>query len=1225
MDETLKLTIDSTGATSGARTFTTAISQIKTALSQLEQSSSSLAKLKRALGDSNTAGALRNLQGLNSVKLSATTVKNIEALAAALSRLKAVGGFSLGPVAQELASLSNLKGVLAQNTNRATQATQNYRQQAVRLRGDMRGLENAFSASYQAGSLFRTVLGSLTLGEFTRQLMDAGNALISFNAQMQAVAGQMGATVDPAQFTAQQFKFVTEAADRMALSLQNVMREYPKLATAMLLSGRTADEAQRVFNAFGGAMRVMGLSAERQQLVMLALTQVFSKGTVSAEELRRQLGEQIPGAFEMMQESIRKVTNDPNFNLDKALRNGEIGSDAILLLAQRMEQVYGAALPNALKSSSAQFTRLSNEFVKFKQEVSAGGFDAALAEMFMRLTEGMKSPEFAEFTKNFTRGAIDAVKAFSDIAVWASQNVKLLAGAMGALVAYNVLQGLVQLAANIRIVGISVQSTLLPLALATAAVLALSAAFDAAGAAKKRMETGKTEVSMQNAQAREEFNRLTQDMQVGTEAQKAASAQERRERIQVQQERLRVLQRQLAEAQQRRQDDPNNLKLGAAGSGRSLTGRRQVVDADTLAGQVEQQKSFVDELIKQVQREEDLAARAKDAATELDASGLDIFKKGGTGGGAGARNRQQRQADNLVQSLYPLVEVTRDYADAQKIVGLATADLTAAGITQQQALDRYQKTLLMQNGLMTEAEQIQTTYAMRVEDLALARKAGQITEEQQQRLLAENNDLFREQNGLFTESESLNRQYIKQQERINTALQMRGITEEQALRLQQELNDTYAESIGVYDAATLSIQRYEKALRNANESKLSEADKAKARDNIGRDFRRDAGTSTVDDAMTNMRSQMDRANAAGGNVGGAQRRIGRETAREIEGMVGNTEEQIKALKELASQGYITYEELNQGIIRVTAANARMQASLGNDSFLNSFRATVLDTMASMKDFASTMGDVFGDVLTTGVRSLSDELAKLIVRGGDLREILYNIATDSLQQIISAVIQWGIQMLLLKALGIETQQANKQTAQDIGKNTAAQVGAIIAISGAQIVAGPMVAAAWEAAAMNVSLATAGANAIGAVAGIAAVKTALGAAGSSGGAPGAPGAGGGGSSRLPGTLTAATGGFVTGPGTATSDSIPARLSNGEFVVNAAATRNNLPLLNAINNDMPIPMMYSGGGSPVITNNLTINVEGNGDGEQIAAAVIPQLEAMTLRIIKEQQRPGGMLRRV
>ncbi|MFI9506871.1 phage tail tape measure protein [Nocardia sp. NPDC052566] len=44
--------------------------------------------------------------------------------------------------------------------------------------------------------------------------------------------------------------------------------------------------------------------------------------------------------------------------------------------------------------------------------------------------------------------------------------------------------------------------------------------------------------------------------------------------------------------------------------------------------------------------------------------------------------------------------------------------------------------------------------------------------------------------------------------------------------------------------------------------------------------------------------------------------------------------------------------------------------------------------------------------------------------------------------------------------------------------------------------------------------------------------------------------------------ATGGHISGPGTGTSDSIVARLSDGEFVVNAKATSENLGLLHAIN---------------------------------------------------------------
>ena len=42
------------------------------------------------------------------------------------------------------------------------------------------------------------------------------------------------------------------------------------------------------------------------------------------------------------------------------------------------------------------------------------------------------------------------------------------------------------------------------------------------------------------------------------------------------------------------------------------------------------------------------------------------------------------------------------------------------------------------------------------------------------------------------------------------------------------------------------------------------------------------------------------------------------------------------------------------------------------------------------------------------------------------------------------------------------------------------------------------------------------------------------------------------RQIGTMTAANGGEVEGPGTGTSDSVPARLSDGEFVLTAKAVR-------------------------------------------------------------------------
>lgn len=74
----------------------------------------------------------------------------------------------------------------------------------------------------------------------------------------------------------------------------------------------------------------------------------------------------------------------------------------------------------------------------------------------------------------------------------------------------------------------------------------------------------------------------------------------------------------------------------------------------------------------------------------------------------------------------------------------------------------------------------------------------------------------------------------------------------------------------------------------------------------------------------------------------------------------------------------------------------------------------------------------------------------------------------------------------------------------------------------------------------------------------------------------------------------GGAVFGEGTATSDSIPARLSNGESVMTAAATSLFSPVLSAFN--------QLGGGVPIVVNNSASNM-----GENFLAAAVAKGFAM------------------
>jgi hypothetical protein len=97
--------------------------------------------------------------------------------------------------------------------------------------------------------------------------------------------------------------------------------------------------------------------------------------------------------------------------------------------------------------------------------------------------------------------------------------------------------------------------------------------------------------------------------------------------------------------------------------------------------------------------------------------------------------------------------------------------------------------------------------------------------------------------------------------------------------------------------------------------------------------------------------------------------------------------------------------------------------------------------------------------------------------------------------------------------------------------------------------------------------------------------------------------------------AGGGLIRGPGSDTSDNIVALTSPGEYVVNAAATRRNLALLEAINSGRTVPRFARGGlvgaapraqaGGPV---QLTVVVNGaRGDAEIRAMAREGAVEAL------------------
>ena len=102
----------------------------------------------------------------------------------------------------------------------------------------------------------------------------------------------------------------------------------------------------------------------------------------------------------------------------------------------------------------------------------------------------------------------------------------------------------------------------------------------------------------------------------------------------------------------------------------------------------------------------------------------------------------------------------------------------------------------------------------------------------------------------------------------------------------------------------------------------------------------------------------------------------------------------------------------------------------------------------------------------------------------------------------------------------------------------------------------------------------------------------------------------------------GGRISGPGTGRSDSIPAWLSDGEYVVNAEATARYLPWLEAMNSGRSLPRYASGGyvaGPPPSAFAPASAPAGGGDG-RITLQVINQSSAPVTGDVEETRDASG-----
>lgn len=166
---------------------------------------------------------------------------------------------------------------------------------------------------------------------------------------------------------ADNMRFLVDMAKKYGLEINALTGNFAKFTAAASVSNMSMVDQRKIFESVSRAVTAFGLSAEDSNGVFLALSQMMSKGKISSEELRLQMGERLPIALQAM----AKAAGVSVSGLDKLLKQGRLMSaDVLPKFAEALNEMIPNVDTNNLETS---VNRLKNIFTELVNSLDIQG------------------------------------------------------------------------------------------------------------------------------------------------------------------------------------------------------------------------------------------------------------------------------------------------------------------------------------------------------------------------------------------------------------------------------------------------------------------------------------------------------------------------------------------------------------------------------------------------------------------------------------------------------------------------------------------------------------------------------------------------------------------------------------------------------------------------------------------------------------------------------------
>lgn len=255
--------------------------------------------------------------------------------------------------------------VLDQRVRKAERAVNDFSKSVGNYKTALSGVSNLMGAFGIATGLYLAV-------DVVKNIYETTKALQSMDLALKMVSGS------DLEF-AKNKKFVSEAAEKWGLEIKSLTQTYNQFYTAS--KGLLSDQSiKTTFEGIAKAGSVMGLSLENQQAAFYAIDQMMSKGTVTAEELKKQLGNAMPGAIKAaamaymeLHPAIKNI-QEAEKELYADMKKGAIDSATYVpLIAKNFQVLYGIEALDSVHTMQAAQNKLLNSWTRWVGGLSSGG------------------------------------------------------------------------------------------------------------------------------------------------------------------------------------------------------------------------------------------------------------------------------------------------------------------------------------------------------------------------------------------------------------------------------------------------------------------------------------------------------------------------------------------------------------------------------------------------------------------------------------------------------------------------------------------------------------------------------------------------------------------------------------------------------------------------------------------------------------------------------------